>query len=124
MCMGSAGLFLNFLWAMLVVLGLAYVAARMLKKIGIGKTSPSHYLEQIDYLALGPKRGIAIVQVVDKTVAVGVTDNQITVLLELDPKAVTERATNTPGLGRDPLTLSQFAEEMRKRLFRNGGGRP
>ncbi len=122
--MGSVGLFLNFLWAMLLVVGLAYVAARMLKKIGIGKTSPSHYLEQIDYLPLGPKRGIAIVQVVDKTVAVGVTDSQITVLLELDPKAVTERAASTPGLGsREPVTLSQFAEEMRKRLFRNGGGR-
>lgn len=121
--MGSAGLLLNFLWAMLLVVGLAYVAARMLKKIGIGKTSPSHYLEQIDYLALGPKRGIAIVQVVDKTVAVGVTDNQITVLLELDPEALTERAANTPGLGGNSVTLSQFAEEMRKRLFRSGGGR-
>lgn len=121
--MGSAGLLLNFLWAMLLVVGLAYLAARMLKKIGIGKTSPSHYLEQIDYLALGPKRGIAIVQVVDKTIAVGVTDNQITVLLELDPQALTERAANTPGLGRDSVTLSQFAQEMRKRLFRNGGGR-
>ncbi len=117
MCMGSVGLFLNFLWAMLLVVALAYVAARMLKKIGIGKTSPSHYLEQIDYLPLGPKRGIAIVQIVDKTVCIGVTDTQISLLMELDPHVITERAQETASFGHQPATLSQFAEEMKKRFF-------
>lgn len=119
--MGSAGLFLNFLWAMLLVVALAYVAARMLKKIGIGKTSAAHYLEQIDYLPLGPKRGIAIVQVVDKTVCLGVTDQSITLLMELDSTSVTQKARETGALSHEPVTLSQFADEMRKRFFPSGG---
>lgn len=121
MFMGSVGLFLNFLWAMLLVVALAYVAARMLKKIGIGKTSASHYLEQIDYLPLGPKRGIAIVQVVDKTVCLGITDERITLLMELDSTAVTQKAREASPLGHEAATLSQFAEEMRKRFFPSGG---
>ena len=117
----SVGLFLRFLWAMLLVLALAYVAARMLKKIGFGKTSASRYLNQIDYLSLGPKRGIALVQVVDRTVALGVTDQSISLLMEIAPEAMAERATAPlEGGGPTPPTLSQFAEEMMKRLKRDG----
>lgn len=116
----SIGLFLNFLWAMLLVLALAYVAVRMLKRIGFGKSSPSRYLTQIDYLPMGPKRGIALVQVVDRTVALGVTDQSISVLLEVDPASMAERASATiPGPSSYP-SLSQFAEEMMKRIKRDG----
>lgn len=117
----AVGLFLRFLWAMLLVLALAYVAARMLKKIGFGKASASRYLNQIDYLPLGPKRGIALVQVVDRTVALGVTDQSISLLMELAPEAMAERATATVESGAMvPPTLSQFADEMMKRIKRDG----
>lgn len=119
--MSSVGLFVRFLWAMLLVLALAYVAARMLKKIGFGRSSPSRYLNQIDYLSLGPKRGVALVQVVDRTVALGVTDESISFLMEIESAAMTERAAGfaeeTPAA---PPSLSQFAEEMMKRLKRDG----
>lgn len=118
--MSSVGLLLRFLGAMLLVVALAYAAARMLKKIGYGKTSPSRYLNQIDYLPLGPKRGIALVQVADRTVALGVTDQAISLLMEVEPEAMAERATATvEGVTASP-SLSQFAEEMMKRLKRDG----
>ena len=117
--MGSVKLLLNFIWAMLLVLALAYVAARMLKRIGFGKSSPSRYLNQIDYLSLGPKRGVALVQVVDKTVALGITDQSVTLLMEVAPDAMADRAGEVmDGLGQPP-SLSQFAEEMMKRLKRD-----
>lgn len=117
--MGSVKLLLNFVWAMLLVVALAYVAARMLKRIGFGKSSPSRYLNQIDYLPLGPKRGIALVQVVDKTVALGVTDQAVTLLMEVKPEAMAERASDViDGLGQ-PASLTQFADEMIKRLRRD-----
>lgn len=118
--MPSVGLFLNFLWAMLLVLGLAYVAARMLKKIGFGKSSPSRFLNQIDYLPLGPKRGVALVQVADKTVALGVTDQSISLIMEISPEALAERATLPLDGVNGPPSLSQFAEEMMRRLKRDG----
>lgn len=118
--MGSIGVFLNFLWAMLLVVGLAYVAARMLKRIGLGKSSPSRYLNQIDYLPLGPKRGIALVQVVDRTVALGVTDQSVSFLMEVQAEAMAERASEAIDGVSAPPSLSQFAEEMMKRWKRDG----
>ncbi|MCY0899153.1 MAG: flagellar biosynthetic protein FliO [Firmicutes bacterium] len=119
--MASVGLFLNFVWAMLLVVGLAYVAVRLLKRMGFGRTSPSRYLNQIDYLPLGPKRGIALVQVVDRTLALGVTDEQISVLLEVSPEAMAERAAGS-WLADDagPPSVSQFAEEILRRIKREG----
>lgn len=118
--MSSVGLFLRFLWAMLLVLALAYVAVRMLKKIGFGKSSPSRYINQIDYLSMGPKRGIALVQVVDRTVVLGVTDNGISLLMEVEPGAMAERASAVADPMASPPSISQFAEEMIKRLRRDG----
>lgn len=118
--MTGVGLFFNFLFAMTIVLSLTYVAARMLKKIGFGRTSPSRYLEQIDYLALGPKRGIALVQIVDRTVALGVTDNQISLLLELDPARVAERAPGPEAVSfYENPKISQFKNELLKRFRRH-----
>jgi flagellar protein FliO/FliZ len=117
--MGSVKLIANFVLAMLLVLALAYVAARMLRRIGFGKSSPSRYLNQIDYLPLGPKRGVALVQVVDKTVALGVTDQSVTLLMEVTPEAMAERASEIMDNAGQPASLSQFADEMMKRLKRD-----
>lgn len=116
--MGSLGLILRFLWAMALVLGLAYVAARMLKRIGFGRVSPSRYLNQIDYLPLGPKRGVALVQIVDRTVALGVTDQSISLLMEIDQAVMAHRALETETV--PPDTLSAFRDEVIKRLRRDG----
>jgi flagellar protein FliO/FliZ len=104
---------------MALVLALAWVAARTLKRIGFGKASPSRFLNQIDYLSLGPKRGVALVQVVDKTVALGVTDQSVTFLMEIKPEAMAERATEGIDNIVAPASLSQFAEEMIRRLKRD-----
>ncbi len=115
--MGSVTLIVRFILAMLFVVALAFVAARMLKRIGFGKSSPSRYLNQIDYLPMGPKRGVALVQVVDKTVALGITDQTVTFLMEVTPEAMAERASDIlEGPSGSPPSLSQFADEMLKRL--------
>lgn len=117
--MGSVSLILHFILAMLFVIALAFMAARMLKRIGFGKSSPSRYLNQIDYLPLGPKRGVALVQIVDKTVALGITDQTVTLLLEVKPEAMAERASEVLDGHGSPPSLSQFADEMMKRLRRD-----
>ncbi len=94
----TGGIVFNFLWALLLVLALAYVAARLLKASGLGKKSPLQFIEQLDYLALGPKRGIAIIQVVDKTICVAITDRGIELLCEVDSSALKERLGQLPPL--------------------------
>ncbi|CAB1128021.1 Flagellar protein (modular protein) [Candidatus Hydrogenisulfobacillus filiaventi] len=95
---GSLPLLLNFLWAMALVVALAVVAVRLLKRLGWGRSSPGRHVEQLDYLALGPKRGIAVVQVFDKTLCLGITDNQVTLLteLELSPQVLAEVRNGGP----------------------------
>lgn len=126
MAISTAAIFFNFLWALLLVVGLAYGAARLLKRAGIGVHSPSRYIQQVDFLPMGPKRGIAIVQVVDKTLCVGVTDARIELLCELDPEALTRYGESlpTPTVGSfGPLTPGgkRFAEEVWRRLRQRGG---
>lgn len=120
MIINTVSLLLNFMWALLLVVALAYGAARLLKRVGFGKQSPSHYIQQLDYLALGPKRGIAIVQVVDKTLCLGVTDARIDLLCELDGEAITARAIDS---ARALASPPSFADEVLRRVRQWKGNR-
>lgn len=112
----SLGIFLNFVWALLLVLGLAYVALRVLARVGILRKSPAKFLEQLDYLPLGPKRGIALIQVVDRTLAVGVSDAGVTLLAEISPDAIKASIRNSP-TGLTGLSgVTGFREEFWKRI--------
>lgn len=106
----SLGIFLNFVWALLLVLGLAYLALRVLGRVGILRKSPAKFLEQLDYLPLGPKRGIALIQVVDRTLAVGVSDAGVTLLAEISPDAIKASIRNTSSSG------ASFRDEFWKRI--------
>jgi flagellar protein FliO/FliZ len=114
----SVGLFLNFVWALLLVLALAYAALRLLGRAGLLRKSPAKFMEQVDYLPLGPKRGIALVQVVDRTLALGISEAGIQVLGEVSAEALRERAESLTDSGG-------FGEELLRLLRRPGGdGRP
>lgn len=94
-----------------------------MRRIGFGRHSPSHYIQQLDFLALGPKRGVALLQVVDKTLCVGVTDSHIDLLCELDPETVKAGA---PAWENETTITSgrQFAEEVWQRLSRRKDDMP
>jgi flagellar protein FliO/FliZ len=104
----SFGVLLNFVWALLLVLALAYIALRVVGRTGLLKRSPARFMEQVDYLPLGPKRGIAIVQVVDKMVAIGISEAGIQVLQEVSPEAIRARAATVaspPAFGEELMRL-------------------
>jgi len=106
----SGAILFNFIWALLLVLALAYFAIRVMGRVGILKKSPARFLEQVDYLPLGPKRGIALIQVVDRTLAVGISEAGLQVLTEVDADALKALAK--------PEGPSGFAEELWSRLRR------
>ncbi len=111
--MSATAILFNFIWALLLVLALAYVAIRVMGRVGILRKSPARFLEQVDYLPLGPKRGIALIQVVDRTLAVGISEAGIQVLTEVDAEALKSMAPPAPVPG--------FAEELLSRLRRDRG---
>ncbi len=75
--------------ALVVVLPLAYVAARLYSKQTIGRVGRA--LHVLDVRALGPNRGIYLVEVGDRILVLGVTAHHVNVLAELTDPDVIER---------------------------------
>ena len=70
------------------VLALAYVSMAALKRYTAGTVSQrGSLLEVLDSTTLGPNRSVYVVRAGDKRLVLGVTQNQITALAELDPDA-------------------------------------
>ena len=76
--------------ALIVVVFCIYGSVFLLKK-GFGRklshNRRNSALEVLETTYVGPKKSISLVRVGDKSVLVGVTDNQISVLTELDAEA-------------------------------------
>jgi len=85
------------------VLALAYVSMAALKRYTSGSVSQrGTLLEVLDSTTLGPNRSIYVVRAGQKRLVLGVTQNQITALAELDPDdtgtpAESNEAPPTPG---------------------------
>jgi flagellar biosynthetic protein FliO len=68
------------------VLALAYVSLAALKRYTSGSVSQrGSLLEVLDSTTLGPNRSVYVVRAGEKRLVLGVTQNQITALAELDP---------------------------------------
>jgi flagellar protein FliO/FliZ len=71
-----------------VVFGLMLIAAKVLRKRGLGSTSGSSATSRIEVLArqgLGRSSSVQLVRVGGKTLVLGVTENTVSVLSEADP---------------------------------------
>lgn len=69
------------------VLALAYVSMAFLKRYTAGSVSQrGTLLDVLDSKSLGPNRSVYVVRAGDKRLVLGVTQNQITALAELDPE--------------------------------------
>jgi flagellar protein FliO/FliZ len=71
-----------------VVFGLMWVAGRLLRKRGLGTAKGSTATSRIEVLArqgLGRSSSVQMVRVGGRTLVLGVTEQQVTVLAEADP---------------------------------------
>ncbi len=100
--------------ALIVVVFCIYGSVFLLKK-GFGRklshNRRNSALELLETTYVGPKKSISLVRVGDKSVLVGVTDNQISVLTELDAEAtqamlVCDAAEAQPAKFKDLLTTA------------------
>jgi flagellar biosynthetic protein FliO len=78
------------------VLALAYVSMAALKRYTSGSVSQrGTLLEVLDSTTLGPNRSVYVVRAGAKRLVLGVTQNQITPLAELDPEDAPEAPAST-----------------------------
>ncbi|MEW6050488.1 MAG: flagellar biosynthetic protein FliO [Candidatus Zixiibacteriota bacterium] len=87
---------LKMLAALAVVIGCIYLGIYLLKKL-MGRRrrggGAERILEILETAYIDPKKSLSLVRVADKSVLIGVTDNQISVLTELDPEKTQALAT-------------------------------
>ncbi len=80
---------IKMLAALAVVIGCIYLGIYLLKKLMSRRNrggGAERILEILETAYIDPKKSLSLVRVADKSVLIGVTDNQISVLTELDPE--------------------------------------
>ncbi|RJX31169.1 MAG: hypothetical protein C4531_08215 [Desulfurivibrio sp.] len=87
--------------ALLLTVGLMLLLAVWLRKIGLSRPGlrQGRLISVIDTRMIAPKKYVAVVQVANETLALGITDQQITMLTRLEPGVAQEQespAENPP----------------------------
>lgn len=70
-----------------IVVALAYASLAVLKRYTVGATRSTSLLQVLDSTTLAPNRAVYVVRVGEKRLVLGVTQNQISTLAELEPEA-------------------------------------
>jgi flagellar biosynthetic protein FliO len=91
---------LKMLVALVVVIGCIYLAIYLMKRLMGPRYSGSRkarVLEILETAHIDPKKSLSLVRVADKSVLIGVTDNQISMLTELDSQITLSLMKPVPG---------------------------
>src|SRR5205814_4122859 len=91
---------LSFVAALLVTVGVLVLALHLLRRLqnaGGGHGVPLKVLQRVP---LGPKQGVALVQVADRVLVVSIAESGMGLLAELAEPARTQALTATPPTGR------------------------
>lgn len=110
----SLGIVLMLIW------GAVYVLQRLSGKNGqLGGSNASH-IRVLDRTYLAPKKAVYVLQIGSRTLAVGVTDTQISPLAELDPEE-TRAAYPALPVRNGPPSFANLLKDMRAKF---SGGVP
>ena len=87
--------FVKVFAALLVTLAAVYLMLRFLKQ----KMLPQKgMIEMVHYQSFGPKRGIAVIKILNNYMAVGIADESISLLSKLNPVEIEEwQNASAPG---------------------------
>ena len=83
---GATGLVMRMLLSLTVVIALIWGATRLLRRLsgdGASNSSKSH-VRVLDRTYIAPKKAVYVINIGNRSLALGVTDSQISTLAELD----------------------------------------
>ena len=100
---------IRLLLSLAFVAGVLYLAARLAKKRGLG--SSGGLVEVVAHQRMGRASTVNVVRIADRVLVVGATEEQVTLLAELDGEAVeatlAERAAAATGEDGEPLPAAR-----------------
>jgi flagellar biogenesis protein FliO len=104
--------------ALLLTVGLMLLIAAWIRKLGLGRAglNQGRLINVLDTKMIAPKKYLAVVRIGGKTLAIGVTDQQITLLSALEADDVPAAASGGPE--RPPQAT--FAALLGKMMKRDG----
>ncbi len=101
---------ITFIFAALIIY-FSYVCTKYIGK-GMNKRSLSSYMRVVDQIMIGQDRYIAIVQVGERYLLVGITAGQINLLSELQEKDLLMLSSNTDGTQVNAKSFKEMIEKM------------
>ncbi len=84
------GLFVRMVFALLVVLALAYIAVRFLKRSTKLSDSNDPFLRHVSHLSLSTSRSVDVVTILDHAYILGVSDNAVNFIGQIDDKELVD----------------------------------
>lgn len=118
---------LKIFLGLLVVVGLAYLATRVLSQ-GVGASPQRGPVRVLGHLHLGGRRGVSLVKLGSRVLVLGVTDHEVRLLSDVtDPAEVAalEQAAPTPlAVPAQWGKVRDFSRILAARLADEEGGRP
>ena len=82
----SVGLFFKMVFALLIVIALAYLAMRILKRSTKLSNSDDPFLRHVSHLSLSASRSVDVVTILDHAYILGVSDNAVNLVGEITDK--------------------------------------
>ena len=80
----TLGLFIRMVFALLIVVALAYVAMRFLKRKTRLSASDDPFLRHVSHLAIGANRSVDVVTILDHAYILGFSDNAVNLIGQID----------------------------------------
>ncbi|MCR4822269.1 MAG: flagellar biosynthetic protein FliO [Treponema sp.] len=80
----TIGLFFKMVFTLLIVLLLAYLALRLLKRGGKLSDSEDPFLRHVSHLSLSASRSVDVVTILDHAYILGVSDNAVNLIGQID----------------------------------------
>ena len=82
----TIGLFFKMVFALALVIGIAYIALKVLRRSSKLSNSDDPFLRHVAHLALSPSRSVDVVTILDHAYILGVSDNNVNLVGELTDK--------------------------------------
>ena len=117
----SATAYKGMIVALIIVVGLIYGALWFVKKkTNIVKTD-DEYLRRAAYINIAPRKTIEVITLIDKAYLIGVTEDNITMLGEIDDKELISAMNLSADKKNNTKKPSTFAEVLDMFLVKKGG---
>ncbi len=110
------GLIARMAFSLIIVIGLIWGVVLLLRRISGKRVSGAakSFIKVLERSYIAPKKAVYVIQVGNRTLAVGVTDAQMTTLAELDPE---ETLAAYPAFQKGSPPFAHLLKDMRTRFL-------